>query len=200
MNRFVIAAIFLAAVVFSEAKAQDGRLSAGVQFASNWYRNGIAARCDYAFSSRWRLSVDGTYYLTAKNSMDVYEGTTKLRSVNDGRLWDCNADLNIVFGKRSFRFYLITGVGFAYGYRTNGIFDALFRTNVIRDENGEYVGIGMTEQQIADRIYKMMSLNGGCGVEWQISPKFRWHLEQFFSLGLPFLSTYLCRTGVVYCF
>lgn len=145
MNKFLIATILFVAMLSSKAEALNGKFSAGAQFASNWYRNGIAARLDYDFSHRLRLSIDGAYYLTAENTMDIYERTTKVRTINDGRLWDCNANLDIMFGKRAFRFYLITGVGFAYGYRTNGIFDALFGSNIIRDENGEYVGIGMTE-------------------------------------------------------
>ena len=200
MNKFLIAVILFVAMLSSKAEALNGKFSAGVQFASNWYRNGIAARLDYDFSHCLRLSIDGAYYLTAENTMDIYERTTKVRTVNDGRLWDCNANLDIMFGKRAFRFYIITGAGFTYGYRTNGIFDALFGSNIIRDENGEYVGIGMTEEQIADRTYKMMCLNGGCGVQWQVTPKFRWHFEQSLSLGLPFLSTWLCRTGITYCF
>lgn len=65
MNKFLIATILFVAMLSSKAEARNGKFSAGVQFASNWYRNGIAARLDYDFSHRLRLSIDGAYYLTA---------------------------------------------------------------------------------------------------------------------------------------
>lgn len=80
MNKFLIATILFVAMLSSKAEARNGKFSAGVQFASNWYRNGIAARLDYDFSHRLRLSIDGAYYLTAENTMDIYERTTKVRT------------------------------------------------------------------------------------------------------------------------
>lgn len=200
MSKLIIAIAFFVTMSLSYAEAQTGRFSTGLQFASNWYKNGFSTRFDYRFTQRLRLSVDGAYYFTSANTVDVYEGITKMRSVNDGRLWDCNANLNILFGKSDFRFYLITGVGFAHGYWLSSMFDALFRTNVIRDEEGNEIGNGFTEEQIVDRTHNQMVLNGGCGIEWQITPYLRWHFEQSLSLGFPYLSTWLCRTGITYCF
>lgn len=57
MNKFLIATILFVAMLSSKAEALNGKFSAGVQFASNWYRNGIAATisrivCDFPLMVR----------------------------------------------------------------------------------------------------------------------------------------------------
>ena len=68
------------------------------------------------------------------------------------------------------------------------------------DANGNVIGYGIDENQVTDAIRFGVSLNGGFGIEWQIVPAIRWNLEQTVNIGLPSLSTWMCKTGLAYCF
>jgi len=79
-----------------------------------------------------------------------------------------------------------------------GLLDS-FKDLKLYDENGNYIGEGITESQVSSHSSIGLSLNGGCGIEWQITPNFRWNFEQSLNIGLPSLTTWMLRTGVAYC-
>ena len=68
------------------------------------------------------------------------------------------------------------------------------------EPNGNSLGYGIDENQVIDATRFGVLLNGGCGIEWQIAPFLRWSLEQHLSLGLPSMSTWMCKTGLAFCF
>ncbi len=198
MKKLVIVfALLIAGMSFNVTNAQENKLSLGVQGAFNFNKTGVGARFGYDFTDILRFTVDGTYYLTAKNSMNVFQGTQVIETLNKGRLWDANVNLNFVFGEKNFHFYLISGLGFTYGYKFGFVDD--FGHNIY-NANGTYVGYGITEDEM-DKCHRIgVSLNAGCGIEWQITPAIRWNLEQSLNIGLPSLTTWMCKTGIAYCF
>lgn len=192
----VVFALLIAGMSFNVASAQDkNKLSLGLQGAFNFNKTGVGARFGYDFTDILRFTVDGTYYSTANETLDVYQGTKLTNTLNKGRLWDANVNLNFVFGEKNFHFYLISGLGFTYGYKFGLVFD-----REIYDNYGNVVAYGITEDDVWECQRIGVSLNGGFGIEWQITPAFRWNLEQTLNIGLPSLSTWMCKTGVAYCF
>lgn len=199
MKKFVMIATILVAMSFSGVKSQNNKHSVGIETSYNFLKAGIGARYGYDFTNILRFTIDGTYYLTSSRSLDVYKGTSKTRTLRNGRLWESNANINLVFGEKKFHFYLLTGIGFAYGYKVKGLLDS-FKDLKLYDENGNYIGEGITESQVSSHSRIGLSLNGGCGIEWQITPNFCWNFEQSLNIGLPSLTTWMWRTGVAYCF
>ena len=98
---------------FSGVKAQNNKHSVGIETSYNFLKAGIGARYGYDFTNILRFTIDGTYYLTSSRPLDVYKGTSKTRTLRNGRLWESNANINLVFGEKRFHFYLLTGIGFA---------------------------------------------------------------------------------------
>lgn len=202
MKKLVLVLVLLCTgMAFTVVNAQNKNVSIEIQGAFNPNKTGVGARLGFNFTDILRFTVDGTYYLTAKQTMDVYQGETVTRTLNNGRLWDGNLNLNFVYGRKNFHFYLITGIGFAYGYKFNGVTDLLGGFAYEHtDANGNSLGYGIDENQVIDATRFGVLLNGGCGIEWQIAPFLRWSLEQHLSLGLPSMSTWMCKTGLAFCF
>lgn len=196
-------ALLLSVVSIANVDAQNKKLSVGVLGDFNFNKTGVGFRFGYNFTDILRFTVDGDYYLTAKRSDDVYSGNSKLYKINNGRLWDVNTNLNFVFGEHNFHFYLITGIGFTYGYKLDGLSGLVddLTSNSSRyayNESGMIVGITESFAESTKRIG--VSLNAGCGIEWQITPSIRWNLEQQLCFGLPSLTTWMGKTGIAYCF
>ena len=197
----VVIALICAGMGVNGVNAQDKDVSIGIQGAFNPNKTGVGVRLGFDFTEILRFTIDGTYYLSAKKTMDVFQGETITRTLNQGRLWDGNINLNFVFGRNNFHFYLISGLGITYGYKFNGITDAMGGYAYEHtDANGNVIGYGIDENQVTDAIRVGVSLNGGFGIEWQIVPAIRWNLEQTVNIGLPSLSTWMCKTGLAYCF
>lgn len=199
-NLLVLVLLF-AGMGFNCAFAQDKDVSIGVQGAFNPNKTGVGVRVGFDFTEILRFTIDGTYYLTAKKTIDVFQGETISRTLNNGRLWDGNINLNFVFGRKKVNFYLISGIGITYGYKINGISEAIGGVAYDHtDANGNVLGYGIDEDDVDDYTRFGVSLNAGFGIEWQIVPAIRWNLEQTVNWGLPSLSTWMCKTGLVYCF
>ena len=187
----MILVLFLTAMGFHNVQAQDNKHSIGVQGAFNFNKTGVGIRYGYNFTDVLRFAFDGTYYTTSNETMNVYHGETVTETINNGRIWDFNANLNFVYGDHNFHFYIIAGLGFTSGYKFKSL------TNI-----GHYVdGQTWIYDDDMHRISRIgVSLNGGCGIEWQIIPMLRWNLEQSLNIGLPALTTWMCKTGLSYCF
>lgn len=201
----IVIALICAGMGLNGVNAQDKQdkkdVSIGVQGAFNPNKTGVGVRLGFDFTEILRFTLDGTYYLTAKKTMDVFQGETITRTLNQGRLWDGNINLNFVFGRNNFHFYLITGLGITYGYKFNGLTDALggFAYDHT-DANGNSIGYGIDEDHVTEAMRFGVSLNGGFGIEWQIVPALRWNLEQTVNIGIPSLTTWMCKTGLAFCF
>lgn len=198
--------LLIAGFSFPGVKAQDDvskkkELSIGVQGAFNPNKTGVGARFGFDFNERLRFTVDGTYYLTAKKTMDVFQGEKITRTLNDGRLWDGNINLNFVYGRKNFHFYIIGGIGIAYGYKF-GVASELMGAGAYShyDANDNYLGVGIDEANVIDVTRFGVSLNSGFGIEWQITPALRWNLEPTLNIGIPSLTTWMCKSGVAFCF
>lgn len=153
--------------------------------AFNPNKTGVGLRYTYDFTKILRFTLDGTYYLTAKNTIDVVNSNNVvINTLNYGRAWDANANFNFVYGEKKFHFYFILGLGFTYGYKW--------------DRSGLFNDGQLTENNFPNRVG--VTTNAGFGIEYQFTPAFRWNLEQNLSIGLPSLSTWMCKTGFAYCF
>ncbi|MCQ2326895.1 MAG: hypothetical protein MJZ71_04965 [Bacteroidales bacterium] len=194
-----VLALLIAGTSFNVASAQEKNdFSVGLQGAFNFLQNGIGARFGYDMTDILRFTVDGTYYFSGSNYVDVFKDNGKSGTLHSGRLWDINSNLNFVFRKNSFHFYLIGGIGFAYGYRFNGLFSE--NEGDVYDSNGNYLGYGIHNYDVKECQRIGVSLNAGCGIEWQITSAFRWNLEQTLQIGIPSLTSWIFKTGVAYCF
>lgn len=205
VKKLLVVAILLAGTNFGVVKAQEqekNKKAIGVQTAFTSKRAGIGIKYGYNFTDMLRFAFESNYYLSSKESYDVYdESYKKIGKVMDGRLWDFNSNLNFVFGDKNFHFYLIGGIGFAYGHKFSRLTNEF--TNEIGsvyDDKGNYVGYGILEDDVLLHKRFGIALNSGCGIEWQITPAIRWHLENTFELALPSLSAWRVKTGLSYCF
>ena len=159
----IVIALICAGMGLNGVNAQDKQdkkdVSIGVQGAFNPNKTGVGVRLGFDFTEILRFTLDGTYYLTAKKTMDVFQGETITRTLNQGRLWDGNINLNFVFGRNNFHFYLITGLGITYGYKFNGLTDALggFAYDHT-DANGNSIGYGIDEDHVTEAMLAIFNM------------------------------------------
>lgn len=202
-NLFVVI-ILLAGMNVGKVNAQEqekNKLAIGAQTAFTSERTGVGARFGYNFTDILRFTFEGNYYLSAKETYGVFNDEKQIGNVMDGRLWDMGLNLNFVFGEKSFHFYLIGGIGFAYGYKLSTLIEE-FSNDLGNhyDVNGNYLGYGIHKDNLSKKQRIGVSLNSGFGVEWQITSSIRWNLENTFELALPSLSAWRIKTGIAYCF
>lgn len=190
----------------SKRTKDEKRFAVSLQMPFNTNKMGTGVGFSCYFTDVLRLSIDGNYYF--------YQWGRRFNTIDNsglkghdswGRRFDVNTNLNFVFGRRNFHFYIITGFYFSMGYSktasdSGGIISD-YNSTVWDDDSGatgEY--INHTYYYYREKLPWGVGLgfNAGCGIEYQIHKNFRMYLDQHWALGLQ--SAWMCKLGVSYCF
>ena len=178
------------------AQNSSNRFAFSLQMPYNINKMGVGMRFSYNFTDILRFSLDGDYFFYTKPSRTfntITEAGVKGK-MGWGKMVDANPNLNFVFGKDDFHFYVITGVYFSYGYRefTNGLVGLAGGGNYVVIDNVYYY----KKEQLVPSLG--IGFNGGCGIEFQTSNSFRLFFEQQLSLGL--MTSWMAKMGASFCF
>ena len=168
-----------------------------LQLPYNFYKLGIGARFAYDFTDALRFTLDGDYYYynNPARRFHTINSAGETGTMGWGKIWDVNPNLNFVYGENDFHFYLIFGIYFSYGYKES----ANTIVNILED-GGNAEEINHETYYYKDKLISSVGvgLNGGCGIEFQVSDSFRWFFEQHLSLGL--MTSWMAKLGISYCF
>lgn len=202
--------ILLLTTVSAENRAPENPFAVGVSLNTTLNKFGVGARFSYNFTPMVRLVGNVNYYPWGPNSTKVYElggethsilGThvipanTPFSTIYSGRYLDANAEVNILFGKQNFHFYLLGGLGYVYGIQHV----AALSHQHVAEVSGDTLGTGIDRPE---KLYvSNVSLNLGVGFEYQIQPDWRVFLELKGSLGHQLmLNAAAIKVGASYCF
>ena len=171
------------------------RFAFSLQLPYNYNKMGIGMRFAYNFTDVLRFSLDGDYYFYASplRTFNVITNTGEKGTMGWGKLMDVNTNLNFVYGEHDFHFYVITGLYFSYGYRE-------LMNDLSSIEGNNTVIINHVTYYYKDKLIPSIGLgiNGGCGIEYQITDGFRMFFEQQLSLGL--MTSWMAKLGASFCF
>ena len=160
----------------SSPKKEVGKFAASAQIPIGNFFNtaGLGLRFAYNFTDLLRFTLDNDYYFIHRNSR------------RPGEIIDANLNLNFVFGKGDFHFYLLLGGGFVRYCEKK-------KNNDVPDTYNKY-------------YYNDYRINLGCGIEYQFTNNIRGYFEPalttsienlFWYTGLSIVTT---KLGASYCF
>lgn len=184
----------------------DNKFAVGMRVPYNFTRFGLGVNASYNFTKVLRFSLGFDYYLTAKESKHFKTIDPSGNKGEDfwGWKWNFSPNLNFVFGDGDFHFYIIGGLYLSGGYHQIASLLTSDWTPEY-DENGyvdygDYVVIKGEDYFKTDKIVNGIGIgvNIGCGIEYQVSEKFRISLDQELSLGLR--TNWMMHLGAAYCF
>lgn len=176
------------------------KFAVALQVPYNGYKLGAGLRFSYDFTDILRFTMDGNYYFYNAPSR-------RFRTINQsgekgkaawGRQFDMNFNLNFVFGNGDFHFFVIAGVYVPFGYSK---LDAVLDGTIGEEHTGD-MGITIDNKYYyyKDKLRYVVGIgaNVGCGVEYQITDKYRVFLDQQISIGV--MSCWMAKIGGAYCF
>lgn len=196
--------------VVAESRAPENPFAVGMSLNTTFNKFGVGARFSYNFTPMVRLVGDINYFPWGPNSTKVFHtngnshgifethsipANTPFSRIYSGRYVDVNANVNILFGKQNFHFYLIGGIGYVYGIPHL----ASLGHQHIAEETGESLGSGIDSKE--GIFGSNVNFNLGVGFEYQLQPAWRIFAELEGSVGYALLlNAGHLKLGAAFCF
>lgn len=196
--------------VVAANSAPENPFAVGLSLNTTLNKFGVGARFSYSFTPMVRLVGDISYYPWGPNSTRVYQlggdshgifqthsipASTPFTNIYSGRYVDVNANVNILFGKQNFHFYLIGGLGYVYGIPHL----ASLSHHHVDEVTGENLGDGLDSKE--EIFHSNIGFNLGVGFEYQLKPAWRIFAELEGSVGYGLiLNAAAIKLGASYCF
>ena len=185
----------------SKHTMDERRFAVSIQIV-NANKMGVGVKFSYDFTDILRFSIDGNYYF--------YQWGRRFNTITEagvkghdswGRRFDINPNLNFVFGRKNFHFYVITGFYFSMGNsKTGSVLEDI--GSVIWDDESSAPGVYIDREYYYYKeklpIAIGFGFNAGCGIEYQINKSCRIYLDQHWAIG--FQSAWMGELGFSYCF
>lgn len=189
MKRVALTLVLIVTIVtaaLAQSRAPENPFAVGLSLNTTLNKFGAGARFSYNFTPMVRLVGDINYYPWGPNSTKVFDlgeeshsiigthtipASTPYSTIYSGRYIDVNTNVNILFGKRNFHFYLIGGLGYVYGIQHT---TALSHQH-IAEVTGDTLGSGIDLQTL--KYAHTIGINLGTGFEYQLKPSWRIYLE-----------------------
>ncbi len=180
----------------SKYNRDENRFAVSFQIPCNTNKLGAGVKFSYDFTDILRFSVEGNYYFCQwgrRFNTITYSGVKGHASW--GRRFDISPNLNFVFGRNNFHFYIIAGLYFSMGYSETESF-------IMEEYSDAAVGTFINKEYYYYKEKLPFSIgfggNIGCGIEYQVNKNFRVFLDQQWSLGI--MSAWMGKVGASYCF
>lgn len=179
----------------SNAKRTPNKFAVAPLLAYNGNKLGAGLRFSYDFTDVLRFCLDGNYYFytTPTRRFLTITQTGEKGTEAWGRMFDVNPNLNFVYGNGNFHFYVIAGLYFSIGYS-----QIINELDGLDGSQGVYINKQYYYYKEKLDYGVGIGINGGCGIEFQITDGFRLFFDQQLSLGL--MTAWMAKLGGAFCF